>query len=92
MEAWGVPALNTALLLLSGVTLTIAHHALRAKHRGTLIAWLAATFLLGFLSSASRPTSTSAYTELGLRLDSGIYGGTFFMLTGFHGLHVTLGA
>ena len=49
MEAWGVPALNTAILLLSGVTLTIAHHALRAKHRGTLIFWLAATFVLGFV-------------------------------------------
>jgi cytochrome c oxidase subunit 3 len=93
MEAWGIPALNTAILLLSGVTLTIAHHALRAKHRGTLIAWLAATFVLGFLFLGFQAYEyIHAYSELGLKLNSGIYGSTFFMLTGFHGLHVTLGA
>jgi len=93
MEAWGVPALNTAILLLSGVTITIAHHALQAKHRGMLIGWLAATFLLGFLFLGFQAYEyIHAYTELGLKLSSGIYGGTFFMLTGFHGLHVTLGA
>jgi cytochrome c oxidase subunit 3 len=93
MEAWGVPALNTAILLLSGVTITIAHHALRARHRTTLIVWLAATFLLGFLFLGLQAEEyVHAYTELNLRLDTGIYGGTFFMLTGFHGLHVTLGA
>ena len=93
MGAWGIPALNTALLLSSGVTLTIAHHALRANHRRTLIFWLAATFVLGFFFLGFQAEEyIHAYTELGLRLDTGIYGGTFFMLTGFHGLHVTLGA
>jgi cytochrome c oxidase subunit 3 len=93
MAAWGLPAVNTAILLLSGVTITIAHHALRAGHRTTLIVWLAATFLLGFLFLAFQAEEyVHAYTELNLRLDTGIYGGTFFMLTGFHGLHVTLGA
>ncbi|HVY64932.1 MAG TPA: cytochrome c oxidase subunit 3 [Gammaproteobacteria bacterium] len=93
MEAWGIPALNTAILLLSGVTITIAHHALRARHRGTLIVWLAATFVLGFIFLGFQAYEyIHAYTELGLKLNSGIYGGTFFMLTGFHGLHVTLGA
>jgi cytochrome c oxidase subunit III len=93
MEAWGIPTANTAILLLSGVTITIAHHALRARHRGTLIAWLAATFVLGFTFLGLQAREyIHAYTELGLRLDSGIYGSTFFMLTGFHGLHVTLGA
>jgi cytochrome c oxidase subunit 3 len=93
MAAWGLPAVNTAILLLSGVTITIAHHALRAGHRTTLIIWLAATFLLGFLFLAFQAEEyIHAYTELNLRLDTGIYGGTFFMLTGFHGLHVTLGA
>jgi cytochrome c oxidase subunit 3 len=93
MEAWGIPSLNTAILLLSGVTITIAHHALRARHRGTLIVWLAATFVLGFTFLGFQAYEyIHAYTELGLKLSSGIYGGTFFMLTGFHGLHVTLGA
>jgi cytochrome c oxidase subunit 3 len=93
MSAWGIPAINTAILLLSGVTLTIAHHGLRANHRRTVITWLAATFVLGFIFLGLQVEEyIHAYTELGLRLDSGIYGGTFFMLTGFHGIHVTLGA
>jgi cytochrome c oxidase subunit 3 len=93
MPAWGLPALNTAILLLSGVTITIAHHGLRAGHRGVVIVWLAATFLLGFLFLGFQAEEyVHAYTELNLRLDTGIYGSTFFMLTGFHGLHVTLGA
>ena len=93
MGAWGIPAVNTALLLSSGVTITIAHHMLRANHRGALIFWLAATFVLGFVFLGLQAEEyIHAYTELGLRLDTGIYGGTFFMLTGFHGLHVTLGA
>jgi len=92
MEAWGVPALNTAILLLSGVTLTIAHHALRAKHRGSLTLWLAVTFILGFIFLGFQAYEyIHAYTVLGLKLSSGIYGGTFFMLTGFHGFHVFVG-
>jgi cytochrome c oxidase subunit 3 len=93
MGAWGIPAVNTAILLTSGVTLTIAHHALRANHRMQVIVWLAATFVLGFVFIGLQAEEyIHAYTELGLRLDTGIYGATFFMLTGFHGLHVTLGA
>jgi len=94
IPAWGVPALNTAILLTSGVTLTIAHHALRAGHRGTVKIWLAATFLLGFLFLGFQAEEyVHAYQDLGLRLDSaGIYGSTFFMLTGFHGLHVLIGS
>jgi cytochrome c oxidase subunit 3 len=93
MGAWGLPAVNTAILLLSGVTITIAHHALRAGHRAQLVVWLAATFLLGFLFLGLQAEEyVHAYTELNLRLDTGIYGGTFFMLTGFHGLHVMVGA
>jgi cytochrome c oxidase subunit 3 len=92
MAAWGVPALNTAILLSSGVTITIAHHQLRAGRRRALAVWLALTWLLGaaFLGFQA-DEYVHAYTELGLRLDTGIYGATFFMLTGFHGLHVTLG-
>ena len=91
--AWGIPTLNTALLLSSGVTITIAHHALRANHRGTLIFWLAATFVLGFVFLGFQVEEyIHLYTEEGFTLGAGVYGGTFFFLTGFHGLHVTLGA
>lgn len=92
MHAWGIPAINTAVLLSSGVTITIAHHMLLARKRAGLIVAQAATFLLGMTFLALQAHEyIHAYTELNLRLDSGIYGSTFFMLTGFHGLHVTLG-
>jgi cytochrome c oxidase subunit 3 len=93
IPAFGLPALNTIILLSSGVTVTIAHHALRAGKRGVLNVFLAATFLLGFLFVYLQATEYHhAYTALGLQLGTGIYGSTFFMLTGFHGFHVTLGA
>ena len=81
------------ILLTSGVTVTIAHHALRAGNRRILGIFLALTFLLGFTFVYLQATEYhEAYTELGLKLSTGIYGSTFFMLTGFHGLHVTIGA
>ena len=93
IPAFGIPALNTAILLTSGVTVTIAHHALRAGKRGVLTVFLAATFLLGFTFVALQAHEYGeAYKDLGLRLSTGVYGSTFFMLTGFHGLHVTIGA
>jgi cytochrome c oxidase subunit 3 len=93
MGAWGIPALNTAILLSSGVTLTIAHHALKAGQRGLLSMFLMITFLLGFLFIGLQAYEyLHAFNELNLTLGSGIYGSTFFMLTGFHGLHVTIGA
>jgi cytochrome c oxidase subunit III len=93
IPAFGLPAINTALLLTSGVTITIAHHALRANKRGVLAVFLAATWLLGFIFVYLQATEYAhAYHELGLKLSTGIYGATFFMLTGFHGLHVTIGA
>ena len=93
MSATGIPALNTAILLTSGVTVTIAHHALRAGQRGKLTLFLALTFLLGFTFVGFQAHEYSdAYRDMGLRLSTGIYGSTFFMLTGFHGLHVTIGA
>ena len=90
--AWGLPLLNTLILLTSGVTITIAHHALKAGNRSQLLIWLGATVLLGctFLFFQAEEY-IHAYKELNLTLGSGIYGSTFFMLTGFHGLHVTLG-
>jgi cytochrome c oxidase subunit 3 len=93
VPAFGLPAINTAILLLSGVTITIAHHALKEGKRTILNIWLAATFLLGFLFVGLQAWEYAhAYTELGLQLSTGIYGSTFYMLTGFHGFHVTIGA
>ncbi len=93
IPAFGLPAINTAILLTSGVTITIAHHALREGNRKLLNISLAATWLLGFVFVFLQGEEyIHAWTELGLRLSTGIYGSTFFMLTGFHGLHVTIGA
>ena len=93
IPAWGLPLLNTLILLTSGVTITIAHHALKAGNRRSLLIWLGATVLLGALFLFFQAEEyIHAYTELNLTLGSGIYGSTFFMLTGFHGMHVTLGA
>jgi len=92
IPAWGLPLINTLILLSSGVTLTIAHHALKAGNRTQLLIWQAVTVLLGctFLYFQAEEY-IHAYTELNLTLGSGIYGSTFFMLTGFHGMHVALG-
>ncbi|MEQ1887450.1 MAG: cytochrome c oxidase subunit 3, partial [Bryobacteraceae bacterium] len=93
MGAWGVPAINTFLLLSSGVTLTIAHHALKENLRGRLNLFLFFTVALGAIFLALQVYEYShAYSELNLKLTTGVYGTTFFMLTGFHGFHVTLGA
>ena len=93
MAAWGIPAINTALLLTSGVTLTIAHHALLENKRSKLIVWLAATIALGFLFLGLQVYEyMHAYSEFNLKMTSGIFGSTFYMLTGFHGFHVTVGA
>jgi cytochrome c oxidase subunit 3 len=93
MTPWPIPTLNTALLLTSGATLTVSHHALREDHRKKAIIWLAATILLGatFLFFQGFEYY-HAYHELNLKLTSGVYGSTFFLLTGFHGFHVTMGA
>jgi cytochrome c oxidase subunit 3 len=93
MPAWGLPAINTAILLTSGMTLTVAHHALIANNRRILGIFLALTFILGFVFIGLQAEEyIHAYTELNLKLDTGVYGATFFMLTGFHGIHVTIGA
>jgi cytochrome c oxidase subunit 3 len=92
ISAWGLPLINTLLLVASSVTLTFAHHALRKNHRTALTRWLALTVILGIAFLVLQVEEyIYAYNELGLTLGSGIYGATFFMLTGFHGAHVTLG-
>ena len=92
MGPWPIPTINTLILLSSGVTVTIAHHALIANHRARAIVFMWLTVLLGitFLSFQAYEY-VHAYHELNLKLTSGAYGSTFFMLTGFHGFHVFVG-
>jgi cytochrome c oxidase subunit 3 len=93
MGPFGLPLINTAILLTSSVTVTIAHHALIAGKRAILSTFLALTFILGFIFVYMQAVEyVHAYQDLNLTLSSGIYGSTFFMLTGFHGMHVTIGA
>ena len=93
MGAWGIPAINTLILLTSGVTLTWAHYGLLGGRRGQLKLGLFLTILLGAIFIGLQAYEyLHAYADLNLRLDSGIYGSTFYLLTGFHGLHVTVGA
>ncbi len=93
MGAWFLPTLNTAILLTSGVTLTIAHHALKENHRQKVIVFMVLTVLLGFLFTCIQAYEyVYAYQDLNLRMDTGIYGSVFYMLTGFHGIHVIIGA
>ncbi|MCC5795093.1 MAG: cytochrome c oxidase subunit 3 [Chromatiales bacterium] len=90
---WGLPAIMTGILLLSGVTITVAHHALKDGNRQALNWSLFLTFALGFLFLGLQAYEyTYLYTQLNLTLATGIYGNTLFMLSGFHGLHVLLGA
>ena len=92
MEAWGLPFINTVILVTSSVTVTFAHWALRKNQRIPLGIWLAITVALGATFLSFQVVEyVHAYNELGLTLGAGIYGSTFFMLTGFHGAHVTMG-
>ena len=89
---WPLPTLNTALLLTSGVTLTIAHHALIAGERAKTIAFMWATVALGVIFLFVQGFEYAhAYQDLNLKLSSGVFGSTFFLLTGFHGFHVFVG-
>ncbi len=92
MDTWGIPAINTFILLSSGATITVAHWSLLKNNRLTMLIFQLLTILLGigFLIMQAHEYS-EAYLQKGLTLASGIYGTTFFMLTGFHGLHVTIG-
>jgi cytochrome c oxidase subunit 3 len=92
MGPWPLPTINTALLLTSGVTLTVAHHALIAGNRSKTIAFMWMTVILGIVFLCVQGYEyMHAYRDLNLKLSSGVYGSTFFMLTGFHGFHVFVG-
>ena len=93
VPAFGVPAVNTALLLASGVTVTFAHWALKKANRIALNVWLLATVALGFIFVYFQAGEYAhAMNDLDLTINGGIYGSTFYLLTGFHGFHVTMGA
>jgi cytochrome c oxidase subunit 3 len=92
MEAMGIPALNTLILLTSGGTVTWAHWGLLKNNRSQLIWGLAMTVALGMTFLGFQIYEYAhAISELNLKLTMGAYGATFFMLTGFHGFHVTVG-
>ncbi len=92
IDPWHLPLINTILLISSSVTVTIAHKALKQGKRSSIVLWLAATVFLGAAFLVFQAYEyVEAYRDLGLTLHAGIYGATFFILTGFHGLHVTLG-
>ncbi len=92
MGWWPLPFINTVILLTSGLTVTWAHHAIKKQQRAQIVIGLLLTVTLGFLFVYLQGVEyIEAYHE-GMKLSSGIYGSTFFMLTGFHGMHVTLGA
>jgi len=92
MGWWPLPFINTVILLTSGLTVTWAHHAIKEDKRAQFIIGLFLTVALGFLFVFLQAVEYKEAYHEGLKLTSGIYGSTFFMLTGFHGLHVTLGA
>lgn len=92
MGAWGIPAINTLILLTSGATVTWAHWGLKEDNQKKLVRGLAATVALGLIFVVLQAWEyRHAYHELNLTLESGVYGSTFYMLTGFHGFHVTMG-
>jgi len=92
VNPWTLPLINTLLLVTSSITLTFAHHALKEQQRQKLTLWMLVTLVLGGIFLVIQGMEyVHAWTELGLTLQAGIYGATFFLLTGFHGLHVTIG-
>lgn len=92
INPWHLPLINTILLVTSSFTVTVAHHALKHGNRKKLKTWLIATIVLALVFIGFQAEEyVQAYTELDLTLKSGIYGSTFFMLTGFHGAHVIMG-
>ncbi len=92
IDPWHLPLINTIILLVSSVTVHFAHTALKKDNRKMFNSWLAITVVLGVVFLFFQVEEyIEAYRDLGLTLESGIYGTTFFLLTGFHGAHVTLG-
>ncbi len=93
VDPWGIPLVNTLLLVSSSFFIHWAESAMHKGERQKMISWLAATLVFGFIFLFLQAVEyRHAWTELLLTLNSGVYGSTFYLLTGFHGMHVTLGA
>jgi cytochrome c oxidase subunit 3 len=88
LDPWHLPLYNTIILLLSGTTVTWAHHALLHNDRKGLVWGLALTVALGVLFSS---VQAYEYAHAPFQFSQSIYGATFFMATGFHGFHVLIG-
>lgn len=88
LNPFEVPLLNTAILLSSGATVTWSHHALIAGNRKQAISGLLLTIILGVLFTALQALE---YYEASFTIADSVYGSTFFVATGFHGLHVLIG-
>jgi cytochrome c oxidase subunit 3 len=96
LDAWQLPLLNTVILLLSGTTVTWAHHALQQNDRKGAKIGLALTVGLGILFTAVQAYEYQHILHENLffsdeAMNSGLYGSIFFMATGFHGFHVLVG-
>jgi cytochrome c oxidase subunit III len=87
-HTWGLPFLNTLILLTSGATVTVAHHAVRLGDRPKMIFWIGCTVVLGVLFISCQAFE---YGHAAFGFTDGIYPSTFFMATGFHGFHVLVG-
>ncbi len=89
LDTWGLPFLNTLILLTSGATVTWAHHAVKANDRGKFILGLGLTVALGFIFIGLQAYE---YAHAAFGIKDGIYPSTFYLATGFHGFHVFVGA
>ncbi|MEQ8267207.1 MAG: cytochrome c oxidase subunit 3 [Parvibaculum sp.] len=87
-DPWHLPLINTLILLLSGTTVTYAHHALQHDDRKGLVQGLLATVVLGLVFTG---VQAYEYAHAAFSFGGSIYGSTFFMATGFHGFHVIVG-
>jgi cytochrome c oxidase subunit 3 len=88
LDPWHIPLINTLILLLSGTTVTWAHHALLENDRKSLIQGLILTVILGAIFTGFQAYE---YMHASFKISTGIYGSTFYMATGFHGFHVLVG-
>jgi cytochrome c oxidase subunit 3 len=88
LDPWHLPLMNTLILLLSGTTVTWAHHALLHGDRKGLVQGLGCTVALGLIFSC---VQAYEYHHAAFKFKDGIYSSTFYMATGFHGLHVLIG-
>lgn len=88
IDAFGVPLLNTAVLLSSGATVTWSHHAMIAGDRYNAILALILTIVLAFIFTVLQAME---YYEASFSIADSVYGSVFFLLTGFHGFHVLVG-